>query len=57
MSFPKTVQAIAIDKQGDLDVLEKKTLPFPEQGPQDLVVKVRIKRFQTLSWVLIQWAV
>lgn len=39
MSVPKTVEAIAIDKQGDLDVIELKTLPF-EQGPKDFVVKV-----------------
>ncbi|KAH9948203.1 NAD-P-binding protein [Amylocystis lapponica] len=40
MSFPKTFQAIAIDKQGGIDVLQKKTLPFPTQAPGDIIVKV-----------------
>lgn len=41
MSLPTTIEAIAISKTGGLEVLEKITLPFPEQKPEDIVVKVR----------------
>ncbi|EKM48389.1 uncharacterized protein PHACADRAFT_179513 [Phanerochaete carnosa HHB-10118-sp] len=40
MSFPSTIQAIAIDKTGGLEVLERKALPFPKQEPDKIVVKV-----------------
>lgn len=40
MSFPQTIQAIAIDKNGEIDVLEKKTVPFPELVPGNVLVKV-----------------
>ena len=42
MSLPNTVEAIAISKTGGLEVLEKQTLPFPTQKPNELVVKVGI---------------
>lgn len=45
MSFPSTVQAIAISKTGGVEVLEKLTVPFPKQEPGDIVVKVRFARF------------
>lgn len=41
MSFPETMQAIAISKTGGLDVLERQTVPFPKQEPNQIVVKVR----------------
>ena len=41
MSLPQTVQAITFSKHGGLEVLEKTTLPFPEQKPGDVIVKVR----------------
>lgn len=44
MTFPSTVQAVAIDKTGGIDVLEKKSLPFPKQEPNHIVVKVRPTR-------------
>lgn len=40
MAFPETIQAIAINEQGDLDVMEKKTLPFPTQAPGQVIIKV-----------------
>ncbi|EKM61571.1 uncharacterized protein PHACADRAFT_248256 [Phanerochaete carnosa HHB-10118-sp] len=40
MLFPKEIQAITISAHGGPEVVEKSTLPFPEQGPQDIVVKV-----------------
>ena len=40
MAFPETMQAIAISKTGDIDVLEKQTVPFPKQQPNHVVVKV-----------------
>jgi len=40
MSLPKTIKAIGIKKNGDLDVIEELTLPFPEAKENELVVKV-----------------
>lgn len=41
MSLPETVEAIAIDRTGDVDVLEKKKVPFPAHGPGNIAIKVR----------------
>ncbi|KAJ8691639.1 NADPH:quinone reductase [Pleurotus ostreatus] len=38
-SIPNTIEAIAIAKTGDFDVLEKMTLPF-KPAPEEIVVKV-----------------
>ncbi|KAI0801460.1 NAD-P-binding protein [Fomes fomentarius] len=40
MSLPETVKAIAIDKTGDVDVLEVKDVPFPKPNPGNVVIKV-----------------
>ncbi|KAF5385102.1 hypothetical protein D9615_001040 [Tricholomella constricta] len=40
MSLPTTTDAITIAKAGGLEVIEKKTIPFPKPSPQSLVVKV-----------------
>jgi len=55
MSFPETIEAITIPKvrllrytptdadfmqYGDVDVIEKTTLPFPEVKPGEVVIKV-----------------
>ncbi|EMD32574.1 hypothetical protein CERSUDRAFT_87891 [Gelatoporia subvermispora B] len=40
MSLPEKIQAIAIDKTGDIDVLERKTVDFPTPPPGNIVVKV-----------------
>ncbi|KAL7285067.1 hypothetical protein ACG7TL_000158 [Trametes sanguinea] len=40
MSLPEKVEAIAIDKTGDIDVLEKKTVPFPPHSPSNIVIQV-----------------
>lgn len=40
MSFPETMQAIAISKTGGLEVLERQTVSFPKQEPNQIVVKV-----------------
>lgn len=41
MTYPSTVKAVGINKTGDVDVIEDLTLPFPEQKPGELLVKVR----------------
>ncbi|CCL98150.1 uncharacterized protein FIBRA_00144 [Fibroporia radiculosa] len=41
MSFPETIQAIAIDQNGDVDVLQKKVVPFPEHVPGNVIVKIQ----------------
>lgn len=41
MSLPETVEAIAIDKTGEIDVLVKKAVPFPAHGPGNVVIQVR----------------
>jgi len=40
MTFPPTVEAITIPHIGGLEVLEKKTIPFPQVNPGDIVIKV-----------------
>ncbi|CCM05971.1 uncharacterized protein FIBRA_08212 [Fibroporia radiculosa] len=40
MSLPQTVQAIAISKTGDFDVIEKTGVPFPKRDSGDIVVKM-----------------
>ena len=39
--FPSTVKALTYSKTGDIDVLEKTDQPFPQQGPKDVILKVR----------------
>ena len=41
MPFPQTMEAITIAKTGDLDVIEKTKVPFPEVAPGNVVIKVR----------------
>lgn len=38
--FPPTVKAITFAKTGGVEVIEKTELPFPQQGPGDVIVKV-----------------
>lgn len=40
MSFPSTVEAVTIPQNGGVDVIEKKTIPFPDVKPGDIVIKV-----------------
>lgn len=40
MSLPETVEAITVEKPGGLEVLQKTTLPFPVQKPDEVLVKV-----------------
>ncbi|KAI0764849.1 hypothetical protein C8Q74DRAFT_1004381 [Fomes fomentarius] len=40
MSLPETIHAIAINKAGDFDVIEKLELPFPQNAPGNVLVKV-----------------
>lgn len=51
MSFPETMKAIAIDKTGDVDVLDVKTIPFPAHVPGNVVIKVRSPRLTTLEFL------
>ena len=39
--FPATIKAITFSKTGEVDVLEKTELAFPQQGPGDVILKVR----------------
>lgn len=41
MSFLETIQAIGINKMGGVEVVEKLTVPFPQQQPGQVLVKVR----------------
>lgn len=41
MTYPSTIKGVGINKTGDVDVIEDLTLPFPEQKPGELLVKVR----------------
>lgn len=40
-NFPSTIQAIAISKTGGIEVLERQSVPFPKQEPNQVLVKVR----------------
>lgn len=40
MPFPKSIQAIAINQTGDVDVIHKEAVPFPEHVPGNIVIKV-----------------
>ncbi|KAG6912463.1 hypothetical protein DXG01_014366, partial [Tephrocybe rancida] len=40
MSLPTTTDAILIAKTGGLEVIEKRTIPFPKPPPGSLVIKV-----------------
>lgn len=54
MVFPETISAIAIDKTGGIEVLEKKTVPFPTQKPGEIVVKVsETSLSRVLGYILI----
>ena len=41
MSLPSKIQAVGINKTGDFDVIEKFELPFPQNGPGNVLIKVR----------------
>lgn len=43
MSFPETIQALAFNKTGGVEELEKLTLPFPEHVPGTIIVKVCLR--------------
>lgn len=38
--FPTTIKAITFSKTGEVDVIEKTEIPFPRQGPKDVILKV-----------------
>ncbi len=40
MSFPESIQAIGINKTGGVEVVEKLTVPFPKQQPDQVLIKV-----------------
>lgn len=40
MSFPKSIKAIVVPKHGDVDVIELAEVPFPEQQPGEVLIKV-----------------
>lgn len=40
MPFPKSIQALAINQAGDVDVIHKEAVPFPEHVPGNIVIKV-----------------
>lgn len=44
---PSTRQAIVYTKNGGLEVIEQATLPYPEQKPDELVIKVRSRAIFT----------
>lgn len=40
MPLPTTVEALIIEKTGDLEVIQKSTIPFPKPEPGSIVIKV-----------------
>ncbi|TFK68264.1 NAD(P)-binding protein [Pluteus cervinus] len=40
MSFPSTVEAITVPQPGAVEVLEKRTWPFPKVEPNHIVIKI-----------------
>ena len=42
MALPETMKAIAIDRTGDIDVLEVKTLPVPAPTAGNVLVKASL---------------
>ncbi|EKM48739.1 uncharacterized protein PHACADRAFT_266178 [Phanerochaete carnosa HHB-10118-sp] len=49
MSFPSTVQAIAISKTGGFEVLERQAVPFPQQSPGQILVKINYAGVNTID--------
>jgi hypothetical protein len=49
VTLPETIQAITFSKTGGVEVLEKTTLPFPQQKPSDIIVKVREPKASNLT--------
>ena len=49
MSFPATIQAIGIQKTGDIEVVEKLNIPFPKQQLDQIVVKVKYGGVNTID--------
>ncbi|KAG6849393.1 hypothetical protein H0H93_008839 [Arthromyces matolae] len=43
MPLPTTTDAIVIAKTGDLEVIEKRTIPFPKPAPGSIVIKLTLK--------------
>ncbi|TBU61183.1 NAD(P)-binding protein [Dichomitus squalens] len=41
MSLPSKISAIGINKTGDFDVIEKLELPFPQNAPGNVLIKVQ----------------
>ena len=39
-NFPSTIKAIGCPQQGDIDVISLLDLPFPEQKPDEVLIKV-----------------
>lgn len=42
MAFPATIQALSFSKHGGVEVMEKITVPFPEQDPGSVLIKVSL---------------
>ncbi|THG93923.1 hypothetical protein EW026_g7432 [Hermanssonia centrifuga] len=49
MSFPSTIQAIGIQKTGDIAVVEKLSVPFPKQEPNQIVIKINYAGVNTID--------
>ena len=50
MSFPQTIKAILVPKHGDVDVIELGDVPFPEQKPNEVLIKVTWTQFSIARW-------
>jgi hypothetical protein len=42
MAFPEQVKAILVPKHGEVDVIELGDVPFPEQKPDEVLIKVSL---------------
>lgn len=50
MTYPSTVYAVTIPRNGGIEVLEKTQVPFPIIEPGHLVIKVRL--FLAPGWFI-----
>ncbi|KAG6859641.1 hypothetical protein C0995_006348 [Termitomyces sp. Mi166 len=58
MSLPTTTDAIIIGKTGGLEVIEKKTIPFPKPEPGSIVIKVgefKVDNFSSLIAIQVEY--
>lgn len=51
-ALPSTMQAVLLPEFGDMDVLRVESLPLPEVGPHDVLVRVRAASVNPRDWMI-----